>query len=72
MTNQSATITVVGAEGKFRQRISNNLATGDYRVLYCEHSPHGSDLTTGLGRELTDTDEAVAEAAPRQCFSDTF
>lgn len=72
MTNQSATITVVDAEGKMRQRISINLATGDYPVPYCENSPHGSDLTTGLGRELTDTDEAVAEATPRHCFSDTF
>jgi hypothetical protein len=35
---------------------SNNLATGDYRVLYCENSPHG---------DLTDTDEAVAEAAAK-------
>jgi 3-hydroxyacyl-CoA dehydrogenase len=56
MTHQSATVTVVGAEGKMGQRISNNLATGDYRVLYCENSPHG---------DLTDTDEAVAEAAAK-------
>ncbi|WP_198344993.1 hypothetical protein [Mycobacterium sp. JS623] len=38
---------------------------GDYRVPYCQNSPHGSELATGLGRELTDTDEAVAEAAAK-------
>jgi lactate dehydrogenase-like 2-hydroxyacid dehydrogenase len=56
---------LVGAEGEMEQRISNNLAKADCRVLYCEKSPHGSELTTGLGRELIDTDEAVAEAAAK-------
>jgi hypothetical protein len=62
MTNQTAIVTVVGAGGKMGQRISNNLARSDYRVRYCENSPHGRELITGLGRELTDTDEAVAQS----------
>jgi D-apionate oxidoisomerase len=44
------------------RRISNNLAKSDYRVLYCDNSPHGRELITGLGREPTDTDEAVAQS----------
>jgi D-apionate oxidoisomerase len=44
------------------QRISNNLAKSNYRTLYCENSPHGRELIAGLGRELTDTDEAVAQS----------
>jgi hypothetical protein len=62
MTNQSATVTVIGAGGKMGQRISNNLAKSDYRTLYCESSPHGRELIAGLGRELTDTDEAIAQS----------
>jgi hypothetical protein len=53
-------------------RCACKIPPGTTGVPYCENSPHGSDLTTGLGRELADTDEAVAEATPRQCFSDTF
>src|SRR5690242_10298245 len=62
MTSQSATVAVVGAGGKMGQRISNNLAKSDYRVLYCENSPRGRELIAGLGRRLTDTDEAVAQS----------
>jgi D-apionate oxidoisomerase len=62
MTNQSATVTVIGAGGKMGQRISNNLAKSNYRTLYCENSPHGRELIAGLGRELTDTDEAIAQS----------
>ena len=61
MTNQSTTVTVIGAGGKMGQRILNNLARSDYHVLYCENSPNGRELITGLGRDLTDTDEAVAQ-----------
>ena len=31
----------------------------------CENSPHGPELITGLGRELTDTDDAVAQSRRR-------
>jgi D-apionate oxidoisomerase len=62
MTDQSVTVTVIGAGGKMGQRISNNLAKSDYRALYCENSSHGRELVLGMGRELTDTDEAASRA----------
>ena len=31
-------------------------------MLYCENSPRGRELIADLGRELSDTDEAVAQA----------
>src|SRR5215207_6679278 len=62
MTKRPVTVTVIGAGGKMGQRISNNLAKSDYRVLYCENSPRGRELVLVLGRELTDTDEAAARA----------
>ena len=54
MTETQATVTVIGAGGKMGQRISNNLARSDYRILYAENSPKGQEYITGLGRELTD------------------
>jgi D-apionate oxidoisomerase len=62
MTERPVTVSIIGAGGKMGQRISNNLAKSDYRVLYCENSPQGRELVLGLGRELTDTDEAAAGA----------
>jgi D-apionate oxidoisomerase len=61
MTDTPATVTVVGAGGKMGQRISNNLANSDYRVLYAENSPKGQEYIRGLGREVTDTHEAAAQ-----------
>jgi D-apionate oxidoisomerase len=62
MTDTQATVTVVGAGGKMGQRISNNLAQSDYRVLYAENSPRGQDHIRGLGREVTETHEATAQS----------
>src|ERR1051325_8600766 len=62
MTDQTATVTVVGAGGKMGQRISNNLAKSDYRTLYCEKYPHRRELIAARGGELTDADEAVAQS----------
>jgi len=61
MTDTPATVTVVGAGGKMGQRISNNLANSDYRVLYAENSPKGQEYIRGLGREVTETHEAAAQ-----------
>ena len=61
MTDTPATVTVVGAGGKMGQRISNNLAKSDYRVLYAENSPNGQEYIRGLGREVTETHEAAAQ-----------
>jgi hypothetical protein len=62
MTGQQATVAVIGAGGKMGQRISNNLARSDYRALYAENSPKGQEVVTGLGRELTESHEAAAQA----------
>jgi len=62
MSDQPATVTVVGAGGKMGQRISNNLANSSYRVLYSENSPTGRELLLGQGRDLTDTDEVAAQS----------
>ena len=55
MTETQATVAVIGAGGKMGQRISNNLARSDYRILYAENSPKGQEYITGLGRELTES-----------------
>ena len=62
MTDKQATVAVIGAGGKMGQRISNNLDRSDYPVLYAENSPKGRDYITGLGRELTESHEAAAQA----------
>jgi len=62
MTDKQATVAIVGAGGKMGQRISNNLADSDYRVLYAENSPKGQEHIRGLGREVTDTHEAAAQS----------
>ncbi|KAA0935044.1 phosphogluconate dehydrogenase C-terminal domain-containing protein [Streptomyces apricus] len=56
------TVAVIGAAGKMGQRVSNNLVESDFRVLFSEASPQGQELIRGLGRELTGSADAVAEA----------
>jgi hypothetical protein len=56
------TVAVIGAAGKMGQRVSNNLVDSDFRVLFSEASPEGQELIRGLGRELTESKDAAAEA----------
>ncbi|MET9559244.1 phosphogluconate dehydrogenase C-terminal domain-containing protein [Streptomyces tauricus] len=56
------TVAVIGAAGKMGQRVSNNLVESDFRVLFSEASPKGQELIRDLGRELTESADAVAEA----------
>ncbi|MFE6626935.1 phosphogluconate dehydrogenase C-terminal domain-containing protein [Streptomyces rochei] len=56
------TVAVIGAAGKMGQRVSDNLVDSDFRVLYSEASPKGQELIRGLGRELTESKNAAAEA----------
>ncbi|MGW0812015.1 phosphogluconate dehydrogenase C-terminal domain-containing protein [Streptomyces viridiviolaceus] len=56
------TVAVIGAAGKMGQRVSNNLVKSDFRVLFSEASPKGQELIRDLGRELTESADAAAEA----------
>ncbi|MFG2547860.1 phosphogluconate dehydrogenase C-terminal domain-containing protein [Streptomyces sp. NPDC048232] len=56
------TVAVIGAAGKMGRRVSDNLVESDFRVLFSEASPAGQELVRGLGRELTESADAVAEA----------
>ncbi|MFJ6070645.1 phosphogluconate dehydrogenase C-terminal domain-containing protein [Streptomyces sp. NPDC093065] len=56
------TVAVIGAAGKMGQRVSDNLVESDFRVLFSEASPRGQELIRGLGRELTESEDAAAEA----------
>ncbi|MDY0945967.1 phosphogluconate dehydrogenase C-terminal domain-containing protein [Frigoribacterium sp. CFBP9039] len=56
------TVAVIGAGGKMGQRVSNNLEKSGYTVFYSEASPAGQELIRGLGREVTSTDDAIADA----------
>ncbi|MEU4656450.1 phosphogluconate dehydrogenase C-terminal domain-containing protein [Streptomyces sp. NPDC023723] len=56
------TVAVIGAAGKMGQRVSNNLVESDFRVLFSEASPTGQELIRGLGRELTESADAAAQA----------
>ncbi|MDQ1033850.1 hypothetical protein QFZ75_000266 [Streptomyces sp. V3I8] len=56
------TVAVIGAAGKMGQRVSDNLVESDFRVLFSEASSKGQELIRGLGRELTGSADAVAEA----------
>lgn len=56
------TVAVIGAAGKMGQRVSNNLVKSDFRVLFSEASPKGQQLIRDLGRELTESADAAAEA----------
>ncbi|MCU4749148.1 MULTISPECIES: phosphogluconate dehydrogenase C-terminal domain-containing protein [Streptomyces] len=60
--NPTRTVAVIGAAGKMGQRVSNNLVRSDFRVLFSEASPKGQELITGLGRELTESADAAAQA----------
>ncbi|WP_314409310.1 phosphogluconate dehydrogenase C-terminal domain-containing protein [Streptomyces kroppenstedtii] len=56
------TVAVIGAAGKMGQRVSDNLVESDFRVLFSEASPKGQELIRDLGRDLTQSADAVAEA----------
>jgi len=56
------TVAVIGAGGKMGTRVSNNLAQSAYTTLYSEASPAGRERIEGLGRALTDTLDAAAQA----------
>ncbi|BET45581.1 MULTISPECIES: phosphogluconate dehydrogenase C-terminal domain-containing protein [Streptomyces] len=56
------TVAVIGAAGKMGQRVSNNLVDSDFRVLFSEASSKGQELIRDLGRELTESAVAAAEA----------
>ncbi|MBK1785262.1 phosphogluconate dehydrogenase C-terminal domain-containing protein [Prauserella cavernicola] len=56
------TVTVVGAGGKMGQRVSNNLATSDFQVLFSENSPQGKELLASQDREVTDAAEAARQS----------
>ncbi|NJP66655.1 phosphogluconate dehydrogenase C-terminal domain-containing protein [Streptomyces spiramenti] len=58
----TTTIAVIGAAGKMGRRVSDNLVTTDHRTLYCEASEAGQEYIRGLGREVTDSREAVTAA----------
>ncbi|WP_320781775.1 phosphogluconate dehydrogenase C-terminal domain-containing protein [Streptomyces sp. CRN 30] len=58
----ATTVAVIGAAGKMGQRVSNNLVKSDFRVLFSEASPKGQELIKGLGRELTESADAAAQA----------
>jgi hypothetical protein len=62
MSSTPLTITVVGAGGKMGMRVSNNLQRTEHTVYYAENSPAGQERTRAEGREVTDTDTAVAQA----------
>ncbi|MFJ1750697.1 phosphogluconate dehydrogenase C-terminal domain-containing protein [Streptomyces sp. NPDC088116] len=62
MAAENKTVTVIGAAGKMGRRVCDNLVKSDFRVLFCENSPKGQELIRGLGRELTDSEEATRQA----------
>ena len=59
---ESLTVAVLGAGGKMGMRVSNNLVKSDFNALYVENSPAGQDRIREAGRELTDSETAVAAA----------
>ncbi|TWP53612.1 oxidoreductase [Lentzea tibetensis] len=56
------TIAVIGAGGKMGMRISDNLQRTEHAVFYSENSPAGQERVRDAGREVTDTEKAVADA----------
>jgi D-apionate oxidoisomerase len=56
------TIAVIGAGGKMGMRVSNNLQRTAHTVYYSENSPAGQERIREQGRDITDTDTAVANA----------
>lgn len=61
-TADTHTIAVIGAGGKMGMRVSNNLVRTAHTVFYSENSPAGQERVIAAGRELTATEEAVADA----------
>ena len=62
MSTEQLTIAVIGAGGKMGMRVSRNLAGSEHHILYSESSPAGRERTAAEGREITDTDTAVAQS----------
>ena len=60
--SSDVTVAVIGAGGKMGQRVSNNLAKSAYTALYSEASPAGVAHIESLGRTVTPTEVAVADA----------
>jgi D-apionate oxidoisomerase len=61
LTN-NLTVAIIGAGGKMGMRVSNNLAKTEHTAYYVENSPAGQERVTAAGRDLTDTEAAVADA----------
>ena len=62
MSSKTLTIAVIGAGGKMGMRVSNNLQRTGHTVYYSENSPAGRERNVAVGRTITDTDTAVANA----------
>ena len=62
MSSTTLTIAVIGAGGKMGMRVSNNLQRTGHTVYYSENSAAGQERNVALGRAITDTDAAVANA----------
>jgi D-apionate oxidoisomerase len=62
VNSASLTVTVVGAGGKMGMRVSNNLEPSPYRVFYAENHPPAMERVRAAGRELSDTNVAVAQS----------
>ena len=62
MNSTSLTVTVVGAGGKMGMRVSNNLERSPHRVFYSENHPAAMERVRSAGRELSDTNTAVAQS----------
>lgn len=62
MSDQGSAVAVIGAGGKMGMRISANLSASRYQARYCETSPSGIERVTSAGRDVTPTEDAVADA----------
>ncbi len=62
MNSASLAVTVVGAGGKMGMRVSNNLEPSPHRVFYSENHPAAVERVRAAGRELSDTNTAVAQS----------
>ena len=62
MSSASLTVSVVGAGGKMGMRVSNNLERSPHRVFYSENHPAAIERVRAAGRELSDTNSAVAQS----------
>jgi D-apionate oxidoisomerase len=59
MDAASTAVAVIGAGGKMGMRISDNLQTSAYQVLYAETHPPAQARVRAAGRSVTPNDEAV-------------